>query len=190
MWFNAVYAGYTKRLRRSGVLILRILVFSDSHGNPNTMLQAVKTHLEHGGVDMLIHLGDGYRDFMALTTRYPDIPAHMVKGNWDESFMPEPLLPKEKIVEAEGFTFLLMHGHTRGVKRDLQQAADTAARCGADVLLYGHTHLAVDQKMDTGFGKTVRTINPGTVGSGYKPTYALLEIVSGQLLCGFGRPNG
>ena len=169
---------------------MRILVFSDSHGNPGTMLNAVKTHLENGGVDMIIHLGDGYRDFKSLTDRFPDIQAYMVRGNCDEETIQNCLLPKEMLVEVDGFTFLLMHGHSRGVKNDLQHAANAAARCGADVLLYGHTHLAMDQRMDTAFGKTVRTINPGTVGSGYRPTYALLEIISGQLICGLAHPNG
>ncbi|MBE6570358.1 MAG: YfcE family phosphodiesterase [Ruminococcaceae bacterium] len=166
---------------------MKILVFSDSHGNPGAMFRAVKDHIAHGGVDMILHLGDGYGDFKALVGMFPDIPAYMVLGNCDDPYVKDA--PKERIIEAEGFTFLMVHGHTRGVKRDLGQAADAAARCGADVLLYGHTHLAMDQRMDTRFGKTVRMINPGTVGSGYKPSYAFLEIVSGQLMCGFGNPT-
>lgn len=166
---------------------MKILVFSDSHGNPGTMLQAVKTHLEHGGVDMILHLGDGYRDFKALSELYPEIPAYMVRGNCDEGIALD--VPKERLIEVDGFTFFMIHGHTRGVKNDLQHAADAAARCGADILLYGHTHLAMDLRMDTAFGKTVRTINPGAVCSGYNPTYALLEIVSGHLLCGIAHPE-
>jgi len=165
---------------------LKVLVFSDSHGNPGTMLQAVRTHIEHGGVDMLIHLGDGCKDFALLTERYPAIPAHMVRGNgeqWSASFSK---IPTDMIVDIGGYTCLLMHGHTYRVKEDLQYVANAAARAGADVVLYGHTHLAMDQRMDTLYGKQVRMINPGSVGSGYRPTYALLEIAYGQLLCGFG----
>jgi len=165
---------------------MRILVFSDSHGNPYPMLGAVKDHLAHGGVDMLLHLGDGYRDFKALTALYPDIPAHMVMGNGEQWLSPRPNLPTEKLLDADCFKLLLMHGHTHHVKNDLQAAANAAARVGADVVLYGHTHLALDQRMDTSYGKQIRMINPGAIGSGYRPSYALLETAYGQLLCGFG----
>ena len=82
---------------------MRILVFSDSHGNPGTMFRAVKDHLEHGGVDMILHLGDGYRDFTALEGLYPDIPSYMVMGNCDEGAAIN--VPKERIIEIDGFTF-------------------------------------------------------------------------------------
>lgn len=53
-------------------------------------------------------------------------------------------------------------------------------------MLFGHTHVAEDTRMDTLYGKPVRLINPGPAGSGYKPSYAVLEIDNGVLLCGFG----
>jgi len=163
---------------------MKILVFSDTHGSPGFMLHAVSDHLHHGGVDMLIHLGDGWRDFQKLCALYPDIPAHAVCGNCDG--WSEHGLPASRTVQAEGFVFFLCHGHKYSVKTDILQAATAAGREKAHVLLYGHTHLSDDHREDTVYG-TVRCINPGSAGAGFRPSYALLEIVQGQLLCGFGK---
>ena len=163
---------------------MKILVFSDTHGNPQFMQQAVKDHLAHGSVDMLIHLGDGWRDFAELQQKYPEIPSHAVKGNCDE-WSASCKLPTSRIVEAEGLRFYLTHGHTTHVKNDILNAATGAAREKADVLLYGHTHLSDDHREDTLYGR-IRCINPGSAGAGFRPSYAVLELVQGQILCGFG----
>jgi len=165
---------------------MKILVFSDTHGQPTFMNDAVKEHLAHGSVDMLIHLGDGWRDFAELRTRYPNIPAHAVKGNCDE-WSTVCKLPTSQIVTAENFTLYLTHGHNFHVKNDILMAAENAARAKAQILLYGHTHMNDDHRESTVYG-TVRCINPGSAGAGFRPSYALLEIVQGQLLCGFGKP--
>ena len=166
---------------------MKILVFSDTHGCPAFMQKAVSDHLAHGGVDMMIHLGDGWRDFADLQAKYPDIPAHAVRGNCDE-WGNACKLPPSRVVIADGFTFFLTHGHTLHVKNDILMAAASAAREKAGVLLYGHTHMSDDHREDTVYG-TVRCINPGSAGAGFRPTYAVLEIVQGQLLCGFGKPT-
>ena len=165
---------------------MKILVFSDTHGQPTFMNDAVKEHLAHRPVDMLIHLGDGWRDFAELRTRYPNIPAHAVKGNCDE-WSTVCKLPTSQIVTAENFTLYLTHGHNFHVKNDILMAAENAARAKAQILLYGHTHMSDDHRESTVYG-TVRCINPGSAGAGFRPSYALLEIVQGQLLCGFGKP--
>ncbi len=165
---------------------MKILVFSDTHGSPAFMKSAVADHLAHGTVDMLIHLGDGWRDFAELCAAYPNIPAYGIKGNCDEwtTNCPYPSVQK---VEAGEFVLLLTHGHRYHVKDDILAAATNAAREKAQVLLYGHTHISDDHREDTLYG-TVRCINPGSAGAGYRPSYALLEIVQGQMLCGFGKP--
>lgn len=167
---------------------MKILVFSDTHGNPGFMRQAVEEHQAtsqtHGGVDVLIHLGDGWRDFAALQQTYPNIPSYAVKGNCD-SWSAACDLPTVRLVELGGLHFYLTHGHNANVKTDLSNAAYSAAREKADVLLYGHTHIRNDSYEDTVYGR-IRCINPGSAGAGYAPSYATLELVNGQLLCGFG----
>lgn len=163
---------------------MKILVFSDTHGDSRLMQEAVQAHLQYGPVGALIHLGDGWRDFAALQQQYPAIPSYAVLGNCD-AWSNHVSLPTSRIVEIEGVRFFLTHGHTTHVKNDLSHAAASAAREKADVLLYGHTHLRDDHREETVYG-TVRCINPGSAGAGYAPSYATIELVQGQLLCGFG----
>ncbi len=66
------------------------------------------------------------------------------------------------------------------------ETADAVAK-GADVLLYGHTHEAFDERLDGSSGGSVRVINPGSVGSWFGASFALLEIRDGQILCSFGK---
>ena len=57
----------------------RILVLSDSHGNVNNMIYAVK----ETDPDMIIHLGDCWTDAARLKTKFPHIPMEQVPGNCD-----------------------------------------------------------------------------------------------------------
>lgn len=169
---------------------MKILVFSDTHGNPDFMLEAIRIHLAAAPVSRIVHLGDGWRDFLSVREKYPEIPTTAVAGNGEDAwFGARPELPYSETFTVGGITFLAAHGHRMHVKNDLDIAANTAARMGADVMLFGHTHIAEDVRRDTLYGKTVRMINPGSAGSGYRPSYAVLEIAYGQLLCGFGGGN-
>ena len=59
---------------------MKILVFSDSHGVTELMEDAIDAHMKNGGVDLLVHLGDGTRDFETVTSRYPGIKKIAVAG--------------------------------------------------------------------------------------------------------------
>jgi len=163
---------------------MKILVFSDTHGNPAFMHHAVAAHLAHGPVAMLFYLGDGWRDFADLTKKFPEIPSFAVCGNCD-AFAGTCPYPETQTVTVDGITFFLTHGHRYHVKNDTLAAASAAAREKAQILLYGHTHLSDDRREDTCYGK-VRCINPGSAGAGFRPSYGVLEIAGGQVLCGFG----
>ena len=64
---------------------MKILVFSDTHGNPGCMLDAVRAHVTAGPVARIVHLGDGYRDFTLIREKYPDIPMTQVAGNGEDA---------------------------------------------------------------------------------------------------------
>ena len=55
---------------------MNILVLSDSHGNISNMEEAV----EREKPDMILHLGDCWRDAERLAERYPDIPMEHVQS--------------------------------------------------------------------------------------------------------------
>ena len=167
---------------------MKILVFSDSHGSTRVMTRAIQDNLKHGGVDRIIFLGDGIRDMDTVSNEFPTIPVDAVHGNCDGAFTTYAMLSNavhEDIVTVGGVRFLLMHGHKRHVKPGYQRAADYAIAKKADILLFGHTHRAEDITIDGTNGGHVRLINPGSCGI-YNASFALLNIVGNQVVCGFG----
>ncbi len=168
---------------------MKILVFSDSHGVTELMEDAIDAHMKNGGVDLLVHLGDGTRDFETVTSRYPGIKKIAVAGNHEEfsaSFLDRGALDFERKFTAGGLTFLAVHGHKLRVKSGIQTAVDHAIRAGADVLLFGHTHERTDVTLDGSEAGAVRVINPGASGKWYNASYAVIHVVDGQVVCGFG----
>ena len=165
--------GRTGKVRRKGKSHgMKILVFSDSHGNVEHMAEAV----ERDRPDRIFHLGDVEPDARALRRRFPDIPMDCVPGNCDGR---RPDLEEEKLVEAEGRRILLMHGHTRNVKLGMGQAVWAAREAEADVLLFGHTHEAFCT-----YEQGLWIMNPGTVrGSWAGATYGVITIQGGDLVC-------
>lgn len=112
---------------------MKILVFSDSHGNFENMVQAVERETPH----MILHLGDGWRDARRLQERFPDIPLSQVPGNCDFRSSEPP----EQQLTVQGKRILLCHGHTYGVKNSLLTAGLAAEERDLDLFLFGHTHV-------------------------------------------------
>ena len=149
---------------------MKVLVFSDSHGNTANMVAAV----EMLRPDYLIHLGDGWRDFEAVCARFPDIPFAQVPGNCDLAHARDA---QELVLGLEGCSLLLCHGHTLGVKYGLLNAAYRAAEAGADILLFGHTHTPMlDERNGIWF------FNPGSISDYPNPSYGVLELHDGKCI--------
>ena len=147
---------------------MRYLVLSDSHGNIVNM----ETAVERERPDGILHLGDCWRDAERLAERYPDILMELVPGNCD--CRPEELL--EKLVILGDCRVLLCHGHTYGVKTSLLAAGLKAEQDRLDAFLFGHTHKPlVDRRGRTLF------LNPGSIGTGLRPTYGILTVGGNRL---------
>ena len=147
---------------------MSVLVLSDSHGDVEAMAQAA----EKTKPDLIVHLGDCWRDAEELKMLFPRIPMEHVPGNCD--FRPGE--PAEKLVFWEGLRVLLCHGHTYGVKSSLMSAGYAAEEKSLDLFLFGHTHRPLcDWRGKTTF------FNPGSIGKGLKPTYGVLRIEGGKL---------
>ena len=146
--------------------MMNVLVLSDSHGDVDTMAKLVEAHRP----DRVLHLGDHFSDLTKLHLRFPEIPMEGVRGNCDRPGSPERLR-----LTLEGVRILMVHGHSQGVKEDLERLYLTALESGADLALFGHTHLPLrTRKGNVGF------LNPGSVGRGLPPTYALLHLAEGE----------
>ena len=108
---------------------MKILVLSDSHGAVSPMEQAV----EQTSPDLILHLGDCWRDGERLHDRFPSIPLEQVPGNCDF----RPTEPAERLLELRGKRILLCHGHTYGVKQSLVTAGFAAEEQQLDLFLCG-----------------------------------------------------
>lgn len=147
---------------------MKILVLSDSHGD----VTAMETAVERERPDMLLHLGDCWADAERLAARYPRIPMEHVPGNCDV----RPGEPPEKLLFLEDCRVLICHGHTCGVKTSLLPAGLRAEQENFDAFLFGHTHKPlVDRR-----GKTL-FLNPGSIGKGLRPTYAVLTVEGSRI---------
>ncbi len=145
---------------------MKIIVFSDSHGDIANMVEVIERECP----DRVFHLGDYIRDAEELEWAYPELTVDKVPGNCDW----HSHAPVEKKLTLEGVTMLLCHGHPYGVKSGYGAFAHAARQMGAKVALCGHTHEAHYSKR-----MGVDVCNPGSVGMGLSPTYAILTLENG-----------
>lgn len=146
---------------------MRVIVFSDSHGNYDVLEKIMERHKDDG--DAFIHLGDGEREFELLTYVYNDKKLFFVSGNCDWGTD----IPDYDIIKLGGKTIFFTHGARFGVKGDLNIAKLFARKNEADILLYGHTHIA-----DTSYDDGLYIMNPGSCGRPREglPSYGIIDI--------------
>ena len=145
---------------------MRILVFSDSHGNISSCTTVVENIIN---VDMILHAGDHASDAAWIQKCFPDIPVKYVRGNCDSDMAPLSL-----VVEAEGKKIFLTHGHCYSVKSqpECQDLIEAAKDC--DCVVFGHTHEPVCFKSGE-----LTVLNPGSAKSLH--SYGVIEIEEGIL---------
>lgn len=146
-------------------VVKKILVLSDSHGNVENMIYAVRMNCP----DMIIHLGDCWGDSTRLHAAYPGIPMERVPGNCDYQQEPE-----EKILLVEGKKILICHGHRYAVKSGYLTFELAAREKCVDMALCGHTHRVFYDRHNG-----VALFNPGSIGSpgfGNPPSYGILTL--------------
>ena len=149
---------------------MRIIVFSDSHGRYLKLKQVVDAHPD---ADYYIHLGDGCGDVERLQKAYPQLPLLSVPGNCDSVHTPV----SSKTVKLQDRTVLYTHGHPYGVKYMLEPLALEAQEKGADLVLFGHTHIPTHCFVDG-----VEMVNPGSVAAFDGIHFAILDFEDGNLI--------
>ncbi|MBQ9082132.1 MAG: YfcE family phosphodiesterase [Clostridia bacterium] len=152
---------------------MRVLVVSDSHRRRHMLAKAIKSQ---PSAEMILFLGDGVEEAEELSRELlPHQTMVMVRGNNDWCCS-EPL---ERQLQIGDHKILMMHGHSRMVKYGIGGALEAARACGADILLFGHTHLPVCEYVDG-----IYVVNPGALSmpmNGF-PTYAFIDIVPQGIL--------
>lgn len=150
----------------------KLLILSDSHNNRSAIERILRDEKD---ADALIFLGDGLRDLEQALTSYPKMRAYSVAGNCDYG----ALEPTDGLAAFDKVVVYYTHGHMYGVKYDLDTLAEAASARGADVALFGHTHVPCAEKR----GK-VLLFNPGSCGRCYTgpDTYGLLVLHEGKVV--------
>ena len=128
---------------------MKILVLSDSHGD---MWRLREIFSRERGFSLCVFLGDGERDLEPFFPM-PDVPLLAVRGNCDLASS----LPTKLITREGGKTLFLTHGYEQFVKYGLSALRSAARDAHADIALYGHTHVPV-QEYDDG----LYIMNPGS----------------------------
>ena len=164
---------------------MTLLIVSDSHGRSERLARLFELHKN---ADALIFLGDGLSDISRAGVESYGFTVFSVRGNCDGlgGSMLSLRAKDELFFNFEGFSFLAMHGHTKGVKGSLASAVSEADKRGADVLLFGHTHeprLTYLPEGEYNLSKPLYLFNPGSLAS---YSYGLCEIRGGQILFSHG----
>ena len=154
---------------------MRILIVSDTHKAHGNLERALE---KEGPLDMLIHLGDveGKADYIEAVA---GCPVHMVSGNND--FFSD--LPWEEEFFIGDHHVFITHGHGYFVGMNEDRLKAEAMGRGADIVMYGHTHMpALTVEPD------LITLNPGSISyprqKGRKPSYILMEVdQDGKVSC-------
>lgn len=147
---------------------MRILVFSDSHGNSHRIREAI---LSNPTADTVIHLGDGERDLDELQPILGGKRLVCVCGNCDYGSM----LRDNETLNIGSVRILCTHGHREGVKYGTDSLIDKAKRLGARIVLYGHTHEPV-----TDYDDGLYVMNPGSIREG---CYGAIDITAAGIVC-------
>ncbi len=146
---------------------MRAVVFSDSHGNYDILETIMERHKDNA--DIFIHLGDGEREIELIQYVYNDKKIYFVSGNCDWGTDK----PDYDIIKFGGKTIFFTHGARFGVKDNLNIAKIFARKNEADILLFGHTHIAM-----TDYDDGLYIMNPGSCGRPRSggPSYGIIDI--------------
>lgn len=143
-----------------------IIIISDTHGR---LPKDYDFWEILNNADLIIHLGDGYKDIQTLKEAFKD-KFVFVYGNCD--FVSSP---KEQLLEIEEAKIFITHGHEYKVKSQLMDLQMRGLELGADCCLYGHTHRA-----DISDFGNIKLINPGSLGAGR--TYCYMTVIGKKIL--------
>ena len=126
-----------------------IAVVSDTHRYKSILQDVLKSITD---ADLVIHLGDIVEDAEYIAQHFKGEIIY-VKGNCDVG----SFVPSERLEVIEGKKVFITHGHNYQVKENLLRLRYKAEETGADIVLFGHTHLSLIEEH-----KGTLFINPGS----------------------------
>ena len=124
---------YLKHICKGVLLMYKIVVISDTHGDFDILYDIIK---RNQAADMFIHLGDGEREYDDVRNLFPEKAFLYVRGNND--WGTQPLMHTFFL---NNHKFYLTHGHSFSYSNMESFISSTAAANGCDVALFGHNHV-------------------------------------------------
>jgi len=164
---------------------MKILIFSDSHGDLKTMCDVA----EKEQPNIIIYLGDGIADAEEVGRRYPDIQMIKNLGNIDidsqedEEWIKYTEICGKRLMMTHGHTFYTEYKMTQNGTFEISQDGMAKARLkiikfmdenGIDITLHGHTHEPCLTQSGRGW-----IMCPGRIGrytDAINPMYGMLKI--------------
>lgn len=143
--------------------------------------------------DAVVFLGDGLRDLSYC--EFGDVPVLAVCGNCDTfTFFGKGNADDEIVMTLGGKKIMMVHGDRYAVKNGYGRIAAAADEKGADIVLFGHTHIPFEKYLPEGeseYGivlkKPLYLFNPGSVG-GYDGSFGSVCIKdSGEVILSHGK---
>lgn len=150
--------------------MIKLIAFSDSHGYKDNLKRIGKILNDY---DFCLFLGDGLGDIASYENALNE-KFFAVRGNCD--FISNRVT--EILTKISGKKVFLTHGHRFRVKEGITTLSYQAEELGADIVFYGHTHIADIDKLNG-----IWYINPGSISLPRinKPSYAHVEIIDGEI---------
>lgn len=151
---------------------MRILVISDSHGRCGQIEKAIEAQPTAKHV---FFLGDCVRDIEDYPFIYSDRTFHIVSGNCDYNSTYKSF----DTITLNGKKIIFTHGHMHSVKYGIGNLKQTAELEKADIVLYGHTHIANKE-----YANGIHFVNPGSLCSARegRTGYAVIDIEENGIL--------
>lgn len=153
---------------------MKCLIFSDTHGTDYFISRALDMHRD---ASFVFFLGDGLYDVDSYAMSDTRRTWVAVRGNGDYSrYLCGSAVECVEEFTLMGYKIVLTHGHLYGVKGGDEGLLRLADERGADIVLYGHTHLPRESYISDG-ERPVYLFNPGA-SSGYSASFGILTLSS------------
>jgi putative phosphoesterase len=152
---------------------MTIGVLSDTHSLniPAPLIERFKP------VDLIIHAGD-LCDTHTLKLLKKIAPTRAVQGNMDE-WAVKKVLPLKEIIDCGNLKIGVTHGHIGEAREALKNAMSSFKDDKMDVVIFGHSHHALNEKIGT-----TLYFNPGSPNDVIKAkffSYGLITIEAGKI---------
>lgn len=143
---------------------MKIGVLSDTHKITEYIDIAI-TYLRD--CDLIIHAGDNFVDSKYIH-KMTKVGVIGVKGNCDIENVEDEIL-----FETEGYNIFVCHGHKYNVNNGLIDLENKAKNIGADIVIFGHTHVPANITKDD-----ILFLNPGSVSLPREVSYRSFLILN------------